>query len=155
MGQTISQPYIVALMTELLEIGPGSKVLEVGTGSGYQTAVLSEIGVEVYTVEIIPELAERANTVLDALGYMNVQIRTADGYFGWEENAPFDAIIVTAAPDHVPPPLLAQLSETGSMVIPVGPPGGVQTLWLVKKQDREWISLNQGAVRFVPFTGGP
>lgn len=155
MGQTISQPYIVALMTELLGLDPGAKVLEVGTGSGYQAAVLAELGVDVYSVEIIPELAERTRPVLDSAGYEEVRIRTGDGYFGWEEHSPFDAIIVTAAPDHVPPPLLAQLKKTGRMVIPVGPTGGVQTLWLIENRDGEWTSINQGAVRFVPLVGGP
>ena len=149
-GQTISQPFIVALMTELLAVQPGDKILEVGTGSGYQSAVLAEMGAEVYSIEIIPELAERASEALVHAGY-EVHTRVGDGYFGWEEYAPCDGIIVTAAPDHVPPPLRDQLAAEGKIVIPVGPSGSVQTLWLVEKRDGRWISINQGAVRFVPF----
>ena len=149
-GQTISQPYIVALMTDLLDLQPGDKILEIGTGSGYQAAVLAEMGAEVYSIEIIPELADRAREALASTGY-EVQTRVADGYFGWEQHAPFDGIIVTAAPDHVPPPLRDQLGPGGKMVIPVGPPGGVQSLWLVEQRDGRWVSINQGAVRFVPF----
>lgn len=152
-GQTISQPYIVALMTELLDVAPGEKFLEVGTGSGYQAAVLAEMGAEVYSIEIVPVLAERARSVLDALGYESVRTRVEDGYFGWEEHAPFDGIIVTAAPDHVPPPLLKQVKPSGKVIIPVGPPGGVQTLWLIERRNGQWVSLNQGAVRFVPLLG--
>lgn len=155
-GQTISQPYIVALMTELLELEEGSKVLEIGTGSGYQAAVLAHIpSIEVYTIEIIPELAESAHERLENLGYAHVHCKQADGYFGWPEHAPFDAIIVTAAPDHVPQPLADQLAEGGRMVIPVGPPGGYQTLWkFVKQPDGELQAFNMGGVAFVPFTGG-
>jgi len=149
-GQTISQPYIVALMTDLLDVQPGDKILEVGTGSGYQSAVLSEMGAEVYSIEIISELAERAHNALAHTGY-EIQTRVGDGYFGWKEQAPFDGIIVTAAPDHVPPPLRDQLGPNGKMVIPVGPPGGVQSLWLIEQRDGKWVSSNQGAVRFVPF----
>ena len=152
-GQTISQPYIVALMTEILHVEAGDRVLEVGTGSGYQAAVLAELDTEVYTIEIIPELAAKAEECLDRLGYENVHVRNADGYFGWEEHAPYDAIIVTAAPDHLPPPLTEQLKEGGRMVIPIGPIGAVQTLWLFEKQDGELVSTNLGAVRFVPLTG--
>jgi len=154
-GQTISQPYIVALMTELLELKRGDKVLEIGTGSGYQAAVLAHIpNVEVYTIEIIPELAERARKQLESLGYTHVHCRQADGYYGWPEHAPFDAIIVTAAPDHVPQPLADQLAEEGRMVIPVGPPGGYQTLWkFIKQPDGELRAFNMGGVAFVPFTG--
>ena len=152
-GQTISQPYIVALMSQLLEVEPGDKVLEVGTGSGYQAAVLARMGVEVYSVEIIPVLADRTRRLLDTLGYSQVQTMVGDGYFGWEEHAPFDAIIVTAAPDHIPPPLLAQLKPSGHLVIPVGPPGDVQTLWLTQQRGDQWVSYNQGAVRFVPLLG--
>lgn len=153
-GQTISQPYIVALMTELLELKPGDKVLEVGTGSGYQAAVLASIpGVEVYSVEIIPELARTAKERLERLGY-RVHCKEGDGYFGWPEHAPFDAIIVTAAPDHIPPPLVEQLAIGGRMVIPVGPPGGYQVLWkLVKQPDGELRAYNYGGVAFVPLTG--
>ncbi len=153
-GQTISQPYIVALMTELLELKPGDKVLEIGTGSGYQAAVLAAIpGVEVYSIEIIPELARSAQERLKQLGY-KVTCKQGDGYFGWPEYAPFDAIIVTAAPDHIPPPLVEQLAVGGRMVIPVGPPGGYQVLWkLVKQPDGELKAYNYGGVAFVPLTG--
>jgi protein-L-isoaspartate(D-aspartate) O-methyltransferase len=155
-GQTISQPYIVALMTELLELKEGDTVLEVGTGSGYQAAILGEIpGIEVYTIEIIPELAKSARERLESLGYARIHCKEADGYYGWPEHAPFDAIIVTAAPDHIPQPLVDQLSEGGRMVIPVGPPGGYQTLWkLVKQPDGEVENYNMGGVAFVPLTGG-
>ena len=152
-GQTISQPYIVALMTELLDVQPGDKILEIGTGSGYQAAVLAEMGAEVYSIEIIPELAERARAALASTGY-EVRTRIGDGYFGWEQHAPFGGIIVTAAPDHVPSPLRDQLGPRGKIVIPVGPPGGVQSLWLIEQRDGRWVSINQGAVRFVPFVRG-
>ena len=151
-GQTISQPYIVALMSQELGVRPGDRVLEIGTGSDYQAAVLAAMGIEVYTVEIIPELATRAALTLDDLGY-EVALRTADSYFGWEEEAPFDAIIVTAAPDHVPQPLVRQLGPGGRMVIPVGPVGAVQTLWrFTADANGELTAENLGAVRFVPFT---
>ena len=152
-GQTISQPYIVALMSELLEIEVGEKVLEIGTGSGYQAAVLGEMGAEVYTVEIIPELAQEARQRLDALGYTQINLMTADGYFGWNEHAPFNAIIVTAAPDHLPQPLANQLAEGGRLVVPIGPIGDFQTLWLFEKTDGELQATNMGGVRFVPLTG--
>jgi protein-L-isoaspartate(D-aspartate) O-methyltransferase len=152
-GQTISQPYIVALMSELLEIEVGEKVLEIGTGSGYQAAVLGEMGAEVYTVEIIPELAQEARQRLDLLGYTQINSLTADGYFGWKEHAPFDAIIVTAAPDHLPQPLANQLAEGGRLVIPIGPVGDFQTLWLFEKTYGELQATNMGDVRFVPLTG--
>ncbi len=154
-GQTISQPYIVALMTELLEPESGDKILEVGTGSGYQAAVLAELpGVEVYTIEIIPQLAEKAQETLERQGYANVHCKQGDGYYGWPEHAPFDGIIVTAAPDHVPPPLREQLAVGGRMVIPIGPRGGYQTLWqFVKEPDGELNAYNKGGVAFVPFTG--
>ncbi|MBS1249767.1 MAG: Protein-L-isoaspartate O-methyltransferase [Chloroflexi bacterium] len=152
-GQTISQPYIVALMSETLGIQAGDRVLEVGTGSGYQAAVLAEMSVEIYTIEIIPELADQAEELLDDLSYQNVQVLNADGYFGWEEHAPFDAIIVTAAPDHLPQPLANQLQEGGRLVIPIGPVGAVQTLWLFEKVEGEMEATNLGAVRFVPLTG--
>jgi len=152
-GQTISQPYIVALMSESAEVSSGSSVLEIGTGSGYQAAVLAEIVDQVYTIEIIGALVERARSDLDLAGYDNVIVRHADGYFGWEEFAPFDAIVVTAAPDHVPQPLIQQLKIGGHMIIPVGPVGGVQTLWRVTRvSENEVRSHNLGAVRFVPFT---
>lgn len=151
-GQTISQPYIVALMTEALDLEPDDRVLEIGTGSGYQAAVLAEIVEQVYTVEIIEALAEQAAERLAALGYDNVEVMHGDGYFGWEEHAPFDAIIVTAAPDHIPPPLLAQLADGARMVIPVGPPGGYQELWLVERRGDEFTTTSLGGVIFVPLT---
>ncbi len=151
-GQTISQPFIVALMSEALEVEPGDKVLEIGTGSGYQAAVLADMGVETFTIEIIPELASRAKATLDDLGY-EASVRIADGYFGWEEEAPFDAIIVTAAPDHVPQPLVEQLADDGTMVIPVGPIGAVQVLWrFTLDESREIVAESLGPVSFVPFT---
>lgn len=153
-GQTISQPFIVAWMTELLELKPGEKVLEIGTGSGYQAAILAELGyVEVYSIEIIPELATRAEQRLEELGYDEVRVRQGDGYYGWQEYAPYDAIIVTAAPDHLPAPLLAQLKDGGRMVIPIGPPGLYQTLWKFVNQDGELKGYNLGGVGFVPLTG--
>jgi protein-L-isoaspartate(D-aspartate) O-methyltransferase len=153
-GQTISQPYIVAWMTELLELQPGEKVLEIGTGSGYQAAVLAELGyVDVYSIEIVPELAESAAARLQDLGYANVLVKQADGYYGWPEYAPFDAIIVTAAPDHLPAPLAGQLAEGGRLVIPIGPPGWYQSLWKFVQQDGELKAYNLGGVVFVPFTG--
>jgi len=153
-GQTISQPYIVAWMTELLELKPGEKVLEIGTGSGYQAAVLAELeGVEVYSIEIVPELADIAANRLKELGYSEVNVMQGDGYYGWPEYAPFDAIIVTAAPDHLPAPLVEQLVEGGRLVIPIGPPGGYQSLWKFVKEGGEVTAYNMGGVRFVPFTG--
>jgi protein-L-isoaspartate(D-aspartate) O-methyltransferase len=153
-GQTISQPYIVAWMTELLELQPGEKVLEIGTGSGYQAAVLAELGtVEVYSIEIVPELAESAAERLQALGYTQVTVKQGDGYYGWEEHAPFDAIIVTAAPDHLPSPLVAQLTAGGRIVIPIGPPGFFQTLWKFVNENGELKAYNLGGVAFVPLTG--
>jgi protein-L-isoaspartate(D-aspartate) O-methyltransferase len=153
-GQTISQPYIVAWMTELLDLQPGDQVLEIGTGSGYQAAVLAELGdVEVYTLEIVPELAESAAQRLKELGYPDVHARQGDGYYGWAEAAPFNAIIVTAAPDHLPAPLVAQLAEGGSIVIPIGPPGGFQSLWRFVQEQGELVAYNMGGVAFVPFTG--
>ncbi len=150
-GQTISQPYIVALMTELLDVQDGDRVLEVGTGSGYQAAILAELTDRVYTIEIVPELAEKAAETLDRLGYSKITAKTADGYYGWEERAPFDAIIVTAAPDHVPPPLIRQLKEGGRLVIPVGPPGSYQTLWRMTKKHGRITSTNITGVLFVPL----
>lgn len=153
-GQTISQPYIVAWMTELLELQPGEKVLEIGTGSGYQAAVLAELGyVDVYSIEIVPELAETAETRLKDLGYTNVRVKQGDGYYGWPEYAPFDAIIVTAAPDHLPAPLAEQLAEGGRIVIPIGPVGSYQSLWKFVKETGELKAYNMGNVAFVPFTG--
>ena len=153
-GQTISQPSLVAYMTELLELTPGEKVLEIGTGSGYQAAMLAELGyVAVYTIEIVPELHERASQTLNALGYNQVNANQGDGYYGWEEAAPFDAIVVTAAPDHLPGPLAEQLAEGGVMVIPIGPQGFYQTLWKFVKEEGELVANNMGNVVFVPFTG--
>ncbi|MGH3919154.1 MAG: protein-L-isoaspartate(D-aspartate) O-methyltransferase [Pseudonocardiaceae bacterium] len=154
-GQTISQPYIVALMTELLDVQAGDVVLEIGTGSGYQAAVAAELTDRVYTVEILPELARRAAGTLDRLGYAGVETKNADGYFGWEEHGPYDGIIVTAAPDHIPAPLVAQLREGGRMVIPVGPPGSYQTLWRLTKQQGKVVSENITDVAFVPLTRHP
>ncbi len=152
-GQTISQPYIVALMTEAAEIEAGDKVLEVGTGSGYQAAVLAEVADHVYTMEIIGPLKERAEATLEELGYENVSVRHGDGYFGWPEEAPFDAIVVTAAPDHIPQPLVEQLRVGGNMLIPVGPVGGYQTLWRVTKDSEGEVQTEDlGGVRFVPLT---
>jgi protein-L-isoaspartate(D-aspartate) O-methyltransferase len=152
-GQTISQPYIVALMTQELNVSEGDRVLEIGTGSGYQAAVLSQMGIEVFTMEIIGPLFESAKERLDRLGYTDLKIRHADGYYGWEEESPFDGIIVTAAPDHVPQPLLAQLKIGGVMVIPVGPIGAVQELWRITRiEEDSYQSTSLGGVRFVPFT---
>jgi protein-L-isoaspartate(D-aspartate) O-methyltransferase len=151
MGQTISQPYIVALMTENLEITGNERVLEIGTGSGYQAAVLSEITDEVYTVEIITALHLESNKVLS--NYPNVKTSNHDGYYGWEQYAPFDRIIVTAAPDHIPQPLIEQLVDGGIIVIPVGPPGWNQTLWKVEKKDGKVITTKiTDYVNFVPLT---
>jgi protein-L-isoaspartate(D-aspartate) O-methyltransferase len=151
-GQTISQPYIVAWMTELLQVTQGDKVLEVGTGSGYQAAVLGELGIEVYTVEIVEALATQVTKRLSEMHYDNITVAHKDGYHGWEEHAPFDAIIVTCAPDHVPPELIQQLDDDGRLVIPVGPPGGYQNLFLITKQDGRAHSQSMGGVRFVPLT---
>jgi protein-L-isoaspartate(D-aspartate) O-methyltransferase len=152
-GQTISQPYIVALMTELLDLKETDRVLEIGTGSGYQAAILSEIVADVYTVEIVEPLATEAKERLERLGYNNVHVLYADGYYGWQEHAPYDAIIVTCAPDHIPQPLVQQLADGGSLVIPVGPPGGYQTLWQITKQGQEIKKRNVTGVLFVPLTG--
>ena len=153
-GQTISQPFIVAWMTELLELKSGEKVLEIGTGSGYQAAVLAELGyLEVYSIEIVPELAKSAEERLNHLGYTNIHLIQGDGYYGWPEDILFDAIIVTAAPDHMPGPLVAQLAEGGRLVIPIGPIGSIQTLWKFVKQQGELKAYNLGSVAFVPLTG--
>jgi len=152
-GQTISQPYIVALMTELLKVDKEDKVLEVGTGSGYQAAILSEIVKEVYTIEIFEELGVSAKKRLKDLGYSNVKVRIADGYYGWPEKAPFDAIIVTCAATHIPPPLIAQLKEDGKMCIPIGGVFQVQNLMLIEKKGGKITSKNILPVRFVPMLG--
>ena len=154
-GQTISQPYIVALMTDLLQPRPDHRVLEIGTGSGYQAAVLSKLVDQVYSIEIIEPLATRATGVLKDLGYNNVTTRVADGYDGWPEHAPFDGIIVTAAISHIPPPLIRQLKKGGTMVIPVGTRFQTQQLTLVQKDHDGNITTRQIIpVIFVPFTGG-
>jgi protein-L-isoaspartate(D-aspartate) O-methyltransferase len=151
-GQTISQPYIVALMTELIDLQPGERVLEIGTGSGYQAAILAQLTDQVYTIEIIPALAEQAQATFERLGYDEITAKQGDGYWGWEEHAPFEAIVVTAAPDHIPQPLVNQLADGGKMVIPVGPPGGYQSLWVVERQGEEIQRRNWGGVIFVPLT---
>lgn len=150
-GQTISQPYIVAYMTELLKPQADHRVLEIGTGSGYQAAVLAEIVDTVYTIEIITELENAAAERLKKLGYKNVKVKNADGYYGWEEYSPFDAIVVTAAAEYIPPPLIAQLKDGGTMVIPVGSPFFVQTLMLVEKRGEDITTESLIPVRFVPF----
>jgi protein-L-isoaspartate(D-aspartate) O-methyltransferase len=150
-GQTISQPYIVALMTELLDVGPGDKVLEIGTGSGYQAAVLSAMGVEVYTIEIRRGLCERAETLLDKLGYHSVHVHCGDGYGGWPAAAPFDGIVVTAAPERLPDPLLQQLKDGAHMVIPVG--AFYQELRVVTRTGDSFEERSVIPVRFVPMTG--
>jgi len=151
--QTISQPYIVAYMTEAADISPQEKVLEIGTGSGYQAAVLGEIARDVYTIEIIPGLAERARTTLAALDYRNVHVKTGNGYLGWPEHAPFDAILVTAAPEQVPQALVDQLALGGRMVIPVG--AIMQDMMIIEKTRRGVIERKTIPVRFVPMTGKP
>ena len=154
-GQTISQPYIVALMTHLLEPMPGHKVLEVGTGSGYQAAILAGLVARVHTIEIIEELGSRARRDLARLGYDNVDVRIGDGYYGWESAAPFDSIVVAAAAGHVPPPLLRQLKPGGRMIIPVGSRFMTQHLVLVEKDVDGGVTARQILpVRFVPLTGG-
>jgi len=151
-GQTISQPYIVAYMTNLLDPKKGMKVLEIGTGSGYQAAVLAEIVDEVYTVEIVEQLGRRAKRDLEKMGYQNIHVRIGDGYAGWAEHAPYDAILVTAAAPQIPQPLIDQLKEGGRMIIPVGPVGQLQELVQVEKVDGKAQTKNLLPVRFVPFT---
>ena len=154
-GQTISQPYIVALMTHLLGVEPGGRVLEIGTGSGYQAAVLAELAVDVHTIEIVEALAEQAARRFVRLGYDRVRTRLGDGYYGWPDAAPFNTIIVTAAAGHVPPPLVEQLAPGGVLVIPVGEPFSVQLLLLVRKRENGDVTVRQILpVRFVPLTGG-
>jgi len=152
-GQTISQPFIVALMTDLIEPKRSDRVLEVGTGSGYQAAVLAECVAQVYTIEIVRPLGERAAAVLEELGYRNIETRIGDGYLGWPEAAPFDAILVTAAPDHIPQPLIDQLKPGGRMVIPVGAQGAGQDLLVIEKsRDGRTVKRSALPVRFVPLT---
>lgn len=153
-GQTISQPFIVAIMTELLEVEPQHQVFELGTGSGYQAAILGELASSVYTMEIIPELGQRAKDTLRQLDYANVHVRVGDGYYGWPEQAPFDRIIVTAAGDHIPPPLIQQLRPGGRLVMPVGSPFLTQQLTIVDKTEDDAIRTREVLpVRFVPITG--
>lgn len=153
-GQTISQPYIVALMTQLLKLKKGEKVLEIGTGSGYQAAVLAEIVEEVYTIEIYESLSKKSEKLLNDLGYRNIKFKVGDGYHGWEEHAPYDAIIVTCAPDHVPPSLLQQIKDDGGrIVIPVGGIWMVQTLMKIEKIEGKIKSKGIIGVRFVPMIG--
>lgn len=151
-GQTISQPFIVAFMTEELGLQPTDRVLEIGTGSGYQAAILAELVAEVYSIEIIEPLAKTAEATLQRLGYKNVHVKLGDGYKGWPEHAPFDAVIVTCAPDHIPQPLVDQTKEGGRMIIPVGPAGD-QQLYLLEKKQGELRRQAVSPVRFVPMTG--
>jgi protein-L-isoaspartate(D-aspartate) O-methyltransferase len=151
LNQTISQPYIVAYMTEQIDPKPGMKVLEIGTGSGYQAAILAQIGCDVYTIELLDVLASRAEKTLKELGYQNVKVRCGDGYLGWPEESPFDAIIITAAPEFVPPKLVEQLKDGGIMVVPVGPLMGVQSLKLITKTGKQTSEKNLIPVRFVPM----
>ena len=151
--QTISQPYIVALMTQIADPKPQDRALEVGTGSGYQAAVLSELVQEVYTIEIIPALAQRAGETLSELGYAKVEVRQGDGYQGWPEKAPFDIILITAAPEEIPQPLIDQLADGGRLVVPLGPAGDIQILTLLTKLNDQVTRTSITSVRFVPMTG--
>ena len=150
-GQTISQPFIVAYMTEIVKPKPDHRVLEIGTGSGYQAAVLSAIVKEVYTIEIVDSLGSQARNRLSKLNYKNITVKTGDGYHGWKEKSPFDAIVVTAAAEHIPPPLIEQLKEGGRMIIPIGSPFMVQQLMLVEKKGGKTRTSSLMPVRFVPF----
>ena len=150
-GQTISQPFIVASMTEMINPEPGYRVLEIGTGSGYQAAVLAEIVKKVYTIELVPELGELASQRLKDLGYENIETKVGDGFYGWESQAPFDAIVVTAAPEIIPDPLIQQLKDGGLLVIPVGAQSELQYLKLVRKKGKKIEAKNIMPVRFVPF----
>ena len=152
-GQTISQPYIVALMSESLKLHSGHRVLEIGTGSGYQAAVLAQIVKEVYTIEIKKKLHIRSTRLLKDLGYTNITTRHGDGYFGWAEAAPFDAIMITAAVNHVPPPLLKQLKDGGMLILPLGNPFSFQNLTLVIKKGDDYLTRSITGVLFVPMTG--
>jgi protein-L-isoaspartate(D-aspartate) O-methyltransferase len=151
LGQTISQPYIVAYMSEQLQLRRGMKILEIGTGSGYQTAILSCLGCEVYSIELLEELAIKAETVFKKLNLSNVKIKCANGYSGWQEEAPFDAVIITAAPEKIPEKLIEQLAEGGKMILPVGPANYVQYLKLVMKKDNKITERDLLPVRFVPM----
>lgn len=150
-GQTISQPYVVAFMTKQLQIKPSQKILEIGTGSGYQAAILAELGAEVYSIEIIESLAQNAKKVLNEIGYDNIHLKTSDGYLGWEEYAPYDAIIVTCAPSQIPEPLIEQLTDGGKMIIPVGEQVSVQELILLEKNKGKIKQRSILPVRFVPM----
>jgi protein-L-isoaspartate(D-aspartate) O-methyltransferase len=152
-GQTISQPYIVALMTESLELKGHERVLEIGTGSGYQAAILANVAKDVYTIEIKEKLFAKANRTLRSLGYTNIKTRHADGYFGWPEAAPFDSIMITASIDHVPPPLLKQLKDGGRLILPLGNPFSYQNLSLVTKHGEDYTVKQITGVLFVPMTG--
>ena len=152
-GQTISQPYIVALMTEILQPAKNHRILEIGTGSGYQAAVLAQVCDHVYTIEIKEKLYHKANKLLKSLGYGAIQTRHSDGYFGWPEQAPFDAIMITAAIDHIPPPLIKQLKDGGRLALPLGNPLSYQNLVLVTKQGQDLIVKQITGVLFVPMTG--
>ena len=152
-GQTISQPYIVALMTESLELKGHERVLEIGTGSGYQAAILASVAKDVYTIEIKEKLFTKANRTLRSLGYTNIKTRRADGYFGWPEAAPFDCIMITASIDHVPPPLLKQLKDGGRLILPLGNPFSYQNLSLVTKHGEDYTVKQITGVLFVPMTG--
>jgi protein-L-isoaspartate(D-aspartate) O-methyltransferase len=151
LDQTISQPYIVAFMTEQLEPVPGMKILEIGTGSGYQAAILAYLGCEVYTIELLEELAIKAEKILAGLNFSNVKTKNGNGYSGWPEEAPFDAVIVTAAPDKIPEKLIEQLKENGKMIIPVGPVNSLQSLKLLTKKDKRIIEKELLPVMFVPM----
>lgn len=152
-GQTISQPYVVALMTEILQPAKDHRILEIGTGSGYQAAVLAQVAKQVYTIEIKEKLYHKASSTLKSLGYKTIQIQHSDGYFGWPEQAPFDAIIITAAVDHIPPPLLKQLKDGGRLTLPLGNPFSYQNLVLVTKQGEDLSVKQITGVLFVPMTG--
>ncbi|MCL2162891.1 MAG: protein-L-isoaspartate(D-aspartate) O-methyltransferase [Oscillospiraceae bacterium] len=151
LGQTISQPYIVAYMTEQIEPFPGMKILEIGTGSGYQAAILACVGCEVYTIEVLEELADRAKEILASLHLDSIKVKHGDGYAGWPEEAPFDAIIITAAPDAIPEKLIGQLKDGGKMIVPVGRPHSIQYLKLIIKKGRGYYENDLLPVRFVPM----